>query len=192
MGKVLVTEDYLEDIADSIRSKNGSQNTYTPGQMAQAILDIPDPLILATKNIIFNGVYNATDYSGVEGFSQVVVSRDSSLHPIAYDITNGYVDGANFVIGSGYYSDVYQVLAGHTYRLETGSTFGTLFKAMRSTTDPSQATADVSGVAICDVTPSSSTYYKYKMGADGFITITKGTVAGKSTCLFDVTLTEDL
>ena len=32
---------YLTDIADSIRSKNGTQNTYTPSQMPQAILDIP-------------------------------------------------------------------------------------------------------------------------------------------------------
>lgn len=32
---------YLTDIADAIRSKDGSQNTYTPSQMPQAILDIP-------------------------------------------------------------------------------------------------------------------------------------------------------
>ena len=32
---------YLDNIADAIREKNGSQNTYTPSQMPQAILDIP-------------------------------------------------------------------------------------------------------------------------------------------------------
>lgn len=37
MLQVLVTEQYLEDIADSIRAKNGSANTYTPAQMANAI-----------------------------------------------------------------------------------------------------------------------------------------------------------
>lgn len=37
MPQVLVTEQYLEDIADSIRAKNGSANTYTPAQMASAI-----------------------------------------------------------------------------------------------------------------------------------------------------------
>lgn len=37
MGKVLVTESYLEDIADAIREKNGTENTYNPSQMADAI-----------------------------------------------------------------------------------------------------------------------------------------------------------
>lgn len=41
MAKVLVTESYLEDIADSIRAKNGSSDTYTPAEMAIAIADIP-------------------------------------------------------------------------------------------------------------------------------------------------------
>lgn len=40
MSKVLVTETYLEDIADAIRSKNGSTDTYTPAEMASAISDI--------------------------------------------------------------------------------------------------------------------------------------------------------
>lgn len=37
MSKVLVTEAYLEDIADAIREKNGTINTYTPAEMADAI-----------------------------------------------------------------------------------------------------------------------------------------------------------
>lgn len=37
MTKVLVTDTYLEDIADSIRAKNGSSDTYTPSQMSTAI-----------------------------------------------------------------------------------------------------------------------------------------------------------
>lgn len=37
MAKVLVTESYLSDIADAIRNKNGTSNTYTPAQMASAI-----------------------------------------------------------------------------------------------------------------------------------------------------------
>lgn len=37
MAKVLVTEDYLEDIADAIRAKLGGSTTYKPGQMAGAI-----------------------------------------------------------------------------------------------------------------------------------------------------------
>lgn len=40
MTKVLITESYLEDIADSIRAKNGTENTYKPSEMASAIDDI--------------------------------------------------------------------------------------------------------------------------------------------------------
>ena len=41
MGKVFVTESYLEDIADAIRSKLGVQTEYLPSEMAEAILSIP-------------------------------------------------------------------------------------------------------------------------------------------------------
>lgn len=41
MAKGLVTDTYLSDIADAIRSKLGTQDTYTPPEMAAAILSIP-------------------------------------------------------------------------------------------------------------------------------------------------------
>lgn len=41
MSKVLVTESYLSDIADAIRTKSGGGTTYKPSEMAQGILDIP-------------------------------------------------------------------------------------------------------------------------------------------------------
>lgn len=41
MGKGLITDTHLTDIADAIRLKLGTQNTYTPAQMAAAILAIP-------------------------------------------------------------------------------------------------------------------------------------------------------
>lgn len=34
MSKALITEGYLTDIANAIRAKNGSADTYTPPQMA--------------------------------------------------------------------------------------------------------------------------------------------------------------
>jgi len=40
MANVLVEEQYLQDIADAIRLKNGTQNTYTPVRMATAIESI--------------------------------------------------------------------------------------------------------------------------------------------------------
>lgn len=41
MANVLVEESSLQDIADAIRTKNGTQNTYKPGQMGSAIEAIP-------------------------------------------------------------------------------------------------------------------------------------------------------
>ena len=38
MAKVLVTEAYLQAIADAIRTKNGKSVRYRPGDMATAIL----------------------------------------------------------------------------------------------------------------------------------------------------------
>lgn len=41
MTKVAVTEQYLTDIADAIRAKNGTSGGMTPADMASAISDIP-------------------------------------------------------------------------------------------------------------------------------------------------------
>lgn len=41
MARVLINESNLQNIADAIRGKNGTQNTYTPSQMADAITAIP-------------------------------------------------------------------------------------------------------------------------------------------------------
>ena len=41
MSRAMITEGYLTDIADAIRAKNGSSDTYTPPQMAAAIAAIP-------------------------------------------------------------------------------------------------------------------------------------------------------
>ena len=40
MAKVLVTEDYLKNIGDAIRSKNETEDKFTPSQMADAIANI--------------------------------------------------------------------------------------------------------------------------------------------------------
>ena len=41
MANVLVSETYLTAIASAIRYQNGTATTYKPGEMAQAIKDIP-------------------------------------------------------------------------------------------------------------------------------------------------------
>ena len=67
MSKVLVTESSLSGIAAAIREKNGTQNTYKPGQMAAAIQAIPTGTTPSgTVNITQNGTVDVTDYASAD------------------------------------------------------------------------------------------------------------------------------
>ena len=97
MSKVLITESYLSAIANAIRGKNGSSDTYTPAQMAGAITDIPNSyaagdegkvvsngaLVSQTTHaeITQNGTYDITTNNSVTvnvsgGGGNVIVSND--------------------------------------------------------------------------------------------------------------------
>lgn len=74
MAKVLVNESSLTGIADAIRGKNGSTDTYKPSEMAAAITAISgggEPVIEALS-VTSNGTYTATD--GVDGYSPITVN----------------------------------------------------------------------------------------------------------------------
>ena len=76
MTKVLVTEQYLSDIADAIREKKGVETTYKPGQMADAIGTIHGDPVLETLTATQNNTY--TPSTGKDGFSEVVVNVPNS------------------------------------------------------------------------------------------------------------------
>ena len=79
MANVLVSETSMTAIANAIRSKNGTQNTYTPSQMPQAISEIEGggSATLIDKNISANGTYNASSDSA-DGYKKVVVNVPTS------------------------------------------------------------------------------------------------------------------
>ena len=83
MAKVLVNESSLTGIANAIRGKNGSTDTYKPSEMAAAITAISggvEPTIEALS-ITANGTYTAPD--GVDGYSPVTVNvTQSGAHQI--------------------------------------------------------------------------------------------------------------
>ena len=67
MSKVLVTESYLTDIGDAIRSKNSSTDKYKPSEMAAAIKNIK-----AQDNTVVNSIIDRTisgDYTNNEATS---------------------------------------------------------------------------------------------------------------------------
>ncbi len=75
MLKKLYPEESIAAIASSIRSKNGSQDTYNVGEMSGAVdaLEIAD---LETLNVTQNGTYQPSQ--GKNGFSSVSVNVSSS------------------------------------------------------------------------------------------------------------------
>lgn len=67
MSKVLVTESYLTDISNAIRSKNGGSTKYKPSEMAAAIKNIK-----TQDNTAVNGIIGRTisgDYTNNESTS---------------------------------------------------------------------------------------------------------------------------
>lgn len=68
MSNVLVRESSLQSIADAIRAKNGTQDTYKPDEMADAIEAISGGGITPTGtiNITENGTHNVANYASAE------------------------------------------------------------------------------------------------------------------------------
>ena len=68
MAKVLITEQYLDDIADAIRVKAETTDTFFPSEMAQAIMGIDTTGFTPTGTIPItsNGTYDVINYASAE------------------------------------------------------------------------------------------------------------------------------
>ena len=80
MSKVLITENYLDAIADAIRGRNGTQNTYTPAQMAAAVAAIPNAYVAGDEGkVVSNGALVAQSSSSVTQNGTVDTTLINSL-----------------------------------------------------------------------------------------------------------------
>lgn len=81
MSKKLYEEANISDIADAIREKNGTTNTYTVAQMPSAVRAIETQPDLETLNATSNGTYLPS--AGKAGFSSVTVNVSTQDIPSA-------------------------------------------------------------------------------------------------------------
>lgn len=159
MANVLVSESALQNIANAIRSKNGTQNTYKPAQMADAIEAISGGGITPTGTIEIteNGTHNVTNYAS----ANVAVP------------TGGASLGTKSITANGTYSAEDDNLDGYsevTVNVPTGSTpTGT---KQISITANGTTTEDVAAYANAEITVNVPTG-----GSSGNATVETGTFA---------------
>lgn len=81
MAKVLTDNQHYIDIANAIREKNGTEETYKPGEMAAAIGaietggGIPEEALLITGNCQYRFAYNGWNWF-VEDYGDKVTTKD--------------------------------------------------------------------------------------------------------------------
>lgn len=177
MSNVLVQESSLQDIANAIRSKNGSQNTYTPAQMAAAIRAISGGgnAALGERTITLNGTFSASS-DNLDGYDVVTTNvHPGIIEPYVVDLTTGYVTAGSWKVpATDCHSDVYEVEANITYLIAIGDTVGTRFRAMFCTTDPTETTGNITGTNIVNIIdPAAYDCKTYQPPSDGFIIIQK-------------------
>lgn len=104
MARVLINESNLQNIADAIRVKNGSSDTYLPSQMASAIDAIPSgggssPILLGTTPLKLTE--NTNVKLTASGSCTYTLTSDTVAD---FDILNGTANNATVALADGLYT----------------------------------------------------------------------------------------
>lgn len=89
MREVRVNEQSLIDIAEAIREKNKTENTYRPSEMAAAVSELPTSFpVIEDIEIVANGVYEPAE--GIDGFNKVTVEVPANVTKIEVTANGTY------------------------------------------------------------------------------------------------------
>lgn len=184
MAKVAITEQYLTDIADAIRSKTGLSNTFLPAEMAPAILTISGSggiTPTGTLSITANGTYNVTQYASASvnvPVGSTINNQNKTVTPtelsqsVTYD--SGYTGLGTVTVGA--ISDTYvgsaidvnptPTVSGATVTIPVGYYNAQTTKSVASGTagTPSASKGTVSNHSI-SITPSVTNTTGYITGS---------------------------
>lgn len=155
MSKVLITESYLDAIADAIRGKNGTQNTYTPAQMAAAVQAISTgsniPVLLMVTTQPTKKSYDAGDELDLTGIVVTATYSDGTTANVTSSCTFSPADGDTLsTVGTQTITATYTVTdtsTGHNYTLTlTATTTVTVESALTIVSWASGSDADVAAM----------------------------------------------
>ena len=105
MAKVLISDQYLTNIASAIRTKLEVNTTYTPAQMTNAILSIPvggaaSPILQSKTISPSSSSQTVTPDSGFDGLSSV------TINPVSSTTLNVSANGTYTATNGNFYSQV--------------------------------------------------------------------------------------
>jgi len=112
MANVLINADSMTAIANAIRTKSGSQDTYKPAQMADAIINIPTQGVTPTGTKQISITANGTTTEDVTNYANAEITVNvqgggglpnhiNSVNTVTLDSTaTNMVDLSNLIIQS--------------------------------------------------------------------------------------------